>query len=50
MTGCPNMKKQNKRYLEWGICFWIGIGLMGIINIWKIKKTLGIRKRIARLY
>ncbi len=27
---------QNKRYLEWGISFCIGIGLMSIINVWKI--------------
>jgi len=32
-----NMEKQNKRrYLEWGISFWLGIGLISIINIWKI--------------
>lgn len=39
------MEKQNKigrilvkdkRYLEWGISFWLGIGLMSIINVWKI--------------
>ena len=30
------MKNQTKRYLEWAICFWIGIGLMSIIDIWKI--------------
>jgi len=29
------MTKQ-KRYLEWAIAFWLGIGLMSIINIWKI--------------
>ena len=30
------MKNQTKRHLEWAICFWIGIGLMSIIDIWKI--------------
>lgn len=30
------MTNQNKRYLEWAISFWIGIGLMSIINVWKI--------------
>ena len=23
------------RYFEWAICFWIGIGLMSIINVWR---------------
>jgi len=27
---------KTKRQLEWAISFWIGIGLMSIINIWKI--------------
>jgi len=27
---------KDKRYLEWGISFWMGIGLMSIINVWKI--------------
>ena len=26
----------NKRYFEWAISFWAGIGLMSIINVWKI--------------
>jgi lipopolysaccharide export LptBFGC system permease protein LptF len=30
------MVNQNKRYLELGISFWIGVGLMNIINVWKI--------------
>jgi hypothetical protein len=30
---------QNKRHLEWGISFWIGVGLMSIINIIKIVYT-----------
>jgi len=30
------MINKNKRQLEWGISFWIGIGLMSIINVWKI--------------
>jgi predicted membrane channel-forming protein YqfA (hemolysin III family) len=27
---------KSKRYLEWGITFWIGVGLMSIINVAKI--------------
>jgi tellurite resistance protein TehA-like permease len=27
---------KDKRYLEWAISFWLGIGLMSIINVWKI--------------
>ena len=27
---------KTKRQLEWAIGFWIGIGLMSIINVWKI--------------
>lgn len=30
---------KEKRYLEWAIAFLIGIGLMSIINIWKIAYT-----------
>ena len=30
------MINKNKRQLELVICFWIGIGLMSIINVWKI--------------
>ncbi len=27
---------KNKRQLEWAVAFWIGVGLMSIINVWKI--------------
>ena len=30
---------KDKRYLEWGISLWIGIGLMSIINVWKITQN-----------
>ena len=30
------MIHKNRRQLEWGISFWLGIGLMSMINIWKI--------------
>ncbi len=30
------MMETKERYLEWGISFWIGVGLMSIINVWKI--------------
>lgn len=30
------MFKKKKRYLEWAISFWIGVGLMSIINVWKL--------------
>jgi hypothetical protein len=30
---------QNKRYLELGMSFWMGIGLMSIINVWKITEN-----------
>jgi len=30
------MINKSKRTLEWAISFWIGIGLMSIINVWKI--------------
>ena len=30
---------QNKDYLEWAISFWIGVGLMSIINVWKITQN-----------
>lgn len=39
------MINKNKRQLEWAISFWIGIGLMSIINVWKI-----IQNRNALLY
>jgi hypothetical protein len=28
------------RFLQWGLSFWIGVGLMSIINIWKIAQNL----------
>jgi hypothetical protein len=27
---------KSKRQFEWAIAFWIGVGLMSIINVWKI--------------
>jgi len=27
------------RFLEWAISFWVGVGLMSIINIWKISQN-----------
>ena len=30
------MIHKNKRYLGWAISFWLGVGLMSIINVWKI--------------
>ena len=27
------------RFLEWGISFWVGAGLMSIINVWKITQN-----------
>jgi hypothetical protein len=35
------MLKKNKRTLEWAVAFWIGVGLMSIINVWKITYTRG---------
>jgi len=29
------MPNKHKKY-EWGISFWAGVGLMSIINVWKI--------------
>lgn len=29
---------KSKRQLEWAIAFWLGIGLMSIINVWKINQ------------
>ena len=28
--------EKSKRALEWAICFWLGVGLMSIINVVKI--------------
>jgi hypothetical protein len=33
------MIHQNKKYLELAMSFWTGIGLMSIINVWKISKS-----------
>ncbi len=33
------MIKKSKRTLELAASFWIGIGLMSIINIWKINQN-----------
>jgi len=30
---------KSKRQFEWAISFWIGIGLMSIINVWKISQS-----------
>jgi phosphate starvation-inducible membrane PsiE len=32
----PNNLNKSKRHLEWALAFWLGIGLMSIINVWKI--------------
>jgi heme/copper-type cytochrome/quinol oxidase subunit 2 len=36
--GAEEMKKK-LRFLEWALSFWIGIGLMSIINVWKITQN-----------
>ncbi len=33
------MMHQTKRIFELAISFWIGIGLMSIINVWKISQN-----------
>jgi len=33
------MIHQNRKYLERAVSFWIGIGLMSIINVWKISQS-----------
>ena len=33
------MINKSRRNFEWAICFWIGIGLMSIINVWKINEN-----------
>jgi hypothetical protein len=30
------MIHKNKNYIEWAMAFWLGVGLMSIINVWKI--------------
>ncbi|HVT86140.1 MAG TPA: hypothetical protein VHD35_13130 [Chitinophagaceae bacterium] len=36
MTDFEKMPNKRKLYLQMGMSFWIGVGLMSIINIWKI--------------
>ncbi len=31
--------KKDKRLLEWAISFWIGVGLISIIDVWKITQN-----------
>ncbi len=33
------MARLNKRNLELAISFWLGVGLMSIINVWKITQN-----------
>src|SRR6185437_7991346 len=33
------MIRQKRKYVERALSFWIGIGLMSIINIWKISQS-----------
>lgn len=33
------MISQNKTYLKMAISFWAGVGLMSIINVWKITQN-----------
>lgn len=35
LKGFKEMKKSS-RVLEWAVAFWVGTGLMSIINVWKI--------------
>jgi tellurite resistance protein TehA-like permease len=30
---------KTKRQFEWAISFWMGIGLMSLINVWKITQN-----------
>ena len=30
------MINKTKRQVEWALSFWIGVGLISIINVWKI--------------
>jgi hypothetical protein len=30
---------KTKRKFEWALSFWIGIGLMSLINVWKITQN-----------
>jgi hypothetical protein len=38
-TKDKKMIHQNRKYLEMAFSFWIGIGLMSIINVWKISQS-----------
>lgn len=31
--------KKSRSTLQWAVAFWIGVGLMSIINIWKITSS-----------
>ncbi len=33
------MINKSKRQIEWALAFWIGVGLMSIINVWKIASS-----------
>ncbi len=33
------MISNKTRFLEWGLVFWMGVGLMSIINVWKITQN-----------
>jgi len=33
------MINKTKRQFEWAISFWIGVGLMSLINTWKISQN-----------
>jgi hypothetical protein len=35
-----NSQKKRKRMLELAMSFWTGIGLMSIINVWKISESM----------
>jgi hypothetical protein len=38
-TKREKMINKSKRNLEWAISFWIGVGLMSVINVWKINEN-----------
>jgi hypothetical protein len=38
IPGPAVMKGNRKRILEWAVGFWAGIGLMSIINVWKLTR------------
>lgn len=33
------MATTKKKYFEWAISFWIGIGITSIVNVWKITQN-----------